>query len=181
MKKFTTRFLGQLAALCLSGLLAVASLLPSAALRVAAPAAAVAIGAIAFAPSDAEATLTFSSAAKTAEMNAINTLLSNGSIKLYNGTKPSALGTPSGTLLATLTFGATAGTVSSGVWTCGSVTQSNGSHVSGTPTFIRFSDSSGTAVADIDIGAGAGNVQFTGTVVTGQNVTVTGLTLTAGN
>lgn len=132
-------------------------------------------------PTSSQAALTFSTATKTNMMTAVLTDIAGGTIKIYNGTKPSSLGTPAGTLCATLTLGSPAGTVTSGVLTVGSVTQSNGSHVSCTPTFIRFSNSGGTAVADIDIGVGAGNVTFTGTVVTGQNVTVTGLTLTAGN
>ncbi len=133
------------------------------------------------APPAANAALTLSTVARSDMMSALLPHLAGGTIKLYSGSKPASLGTPSGTLLATLTMGSPAGTVSGGVLTIGSVTQSNGSHVNGTPTFIRFSTSGGTAVADIDIAAGAGNVQFTGTVVTGQNVTVTGLTLTAPN
>ena len=133
------------------------------------------------APPAANAALTLSTVARSDMMSALLPHLAGGTIKLYNGTKPASLGAPSGTLLATLTMGSPAGTVSSGVLTIGSVTQTNSSHVNGTPTFIRFSTSGGTAVADIDIGSGAGNVQFTGTVVTGQNVTVTGLTLTAPN
>jgi hypothetical protein len=133
------------------------------------------------APPAANAALTLSTVARSDMMSALLPHLAGGTIKLYSGSKPASLGTPSGTLLATLTMGSPAGTVSSGVLTIGSVTQSNGSHVNGTPTFIRFSTSGGTAVADIDIGAGAGNVQFTGTVVNGQNVTVSGLTLTAPN
>ena len=170
----------RLGLLFVSGLLALLSVLPSTALRVGAPAAAVAIGLTAVAPS-AEAALTFSAAARSDMLTALLPSLNGGTIKLYNGAKPAALGAPSGTLLATLTMGNPAGTVSGGVLTIGSVTQTNGDHVSGTPTFIRFASSGGTVVADIDIGSGAGNVQFTGTVVTGQNVTVTGLTLTAGN
>ena len=109
--------------------------------------------------------------------------------KLFNGAKPAALGAPAGTLLATLTYGTdvtaanggTAGGVTAGVLTLGGVTQTNTAHVAGTPTFIRFSTSAGVVVADIDIGAGAGNLQFTGTVANGQNVTATGITLTDGN
>lgn len=126
--------------------------------------------------------LTLSTTAKNAELSGIVTTLgASSTLKLYNGTKPSSLGAPSGTLLATLTFGSTCGTVASGVLTFGSITQSNGSHVNGTPTFARLSDSGGTAHADVDIAAGAGNLQFTGTVVNGQNVTLTGVTFTAGN
>lgn len=127
-------------------------------------------------------TMTLSAAARTTQLDALVTLLgASATAKIYNGTKPASLGTPAGTLLATLTFGSTVGTTSSGVLTFGSVTQTNSSHVNGTPTFVRFSKSDGTVVCDIDIGAGAGNVQFSGTVVNGQNVTVTGLTWTAGN
>lgn len=171
----------QLGALFVAGLLALLSVLPTTALRLGAPAAAVAIGITAIAPSTADAALEFSTAARNARLEAINSLLSNGTIKIYSGTRPADLGTPTGTLLATLQLGATAGTVSNGVLTIGSVTQNNSLHVSGTPTFIRYSTSGGTAVADNDIGAGAGNVTFNGTVVTGQNVTVTGLTMTDGN
>jgi hypothetical protein len=132
-------------------------------------------------PTPADATLTISTASRQNMATALLADISGGTIKLYNGSKPAALGTPAGTLLATLNLGAPAGTATNGVITIGSVTQTNTSHVNGTPTFIRFSDSGGTAVADIDIGAGAGNVQFSGTVVNGQNVTVTGLTLTMPN
>lgn len=127
-------------------------------------------------------TMTLSTVARSNEMNAhVTGLGASATAKLYNGAKPASLGTPAGTLLATLTFGGTCGTVSAGVLTFGAVSQNNANHVNGTPTFVRFSLSDGTAYADIDIGAGAGNVQFNGTVVNGQNVTVTGLTWTAGN
>jgi hypothetical protein len=125
--------------------------------------------------------LTLSTAARSARMTALLGLIPGGTIKLYNGAKPASLGTPSGTLLATLTLGSPAGTETGGVLTIGGVTQSNGSHVNGTPTFARFSNSGGTAVADVDIGTGAGTISFTGTVANGQNVTVTGLTITDGN
>lgn len=127
-------------------------------------------------------TMTLSAAARNAQLNALVTELgASATAQLYNGSKPASLGVPAGTLLATLTFGATVGTVASGVLTFGSVTQTNSSHVNGTPTFVRFRKSDGTAVCDIDIGSGAGNVQFSGTVVNGQNVTTSGLTWTAGN
>jgi hypothetical protein len=136
-------------------------------------------------------TMTLSTAARNAELQSLVTQLgASATAKLYNGTKPAALGAPAGTLLATLTFGTTAvtdanggtaGSVASGTLTFGGVTQNNTLHVAGTPTFVRLSTSGGTVVADIDVGAGAGNVQFSGSIATNQNVTVTGLTLTAGN
>lgn len=127
-------------------------------------------------------TMTLSTVARTGICDALVTAIgASGKIKLYNGTKPASLGTPGGTLLATLTLGSSAGTTSSGVLTFGSVTQSNGSHVNGTPTFARFTTSADVVVSDIDIGSGAGTLTFTGTVVNAQNVTVTGLTWTAPN
>lgn len=127
-------------------------------------------------------TMTLSTTARTGICDALVTAIgASGTIKLYNGSKPASLGAPSGTLLATLTLGSSAGTTASGVLTFGSVTQSNSAHVAGTPTFARFSTSGGTVVADIDIGSGAGTLTFTGAVVNGQNVTVTSLTWTAPN
>ncbi len=129
----------------------------------------------------AQAAMTISTASRTSMANALLADINGGTIEIWNGTKPAALGSPTGTLLATLTLGNPAGTVSNGVITIGSVTQTNSSHVNGTPTFIRFKSSGGLVRIDIDIGAGAGNVQFTGTVVANQNVTVTGLTITMPN
>lgn len=99
----------------------------------------------------------------------------NAKLKFYNGAKPASLGTPAGTLLATLVFGATIGAASAGTvdFDEAGVTQTNSGFVAGTPTFVRISTSADVAVADIDIAAGAGNFQFTGTIATGQNVTLT--------
>ena len=135
-------------------------------------------------------TTTLSAAARSARMTALVTQLgASATAKLFNGAKPAALGTPAGTLLATLIYGTdvtaanggTAGGVASGVLTLGGVTQNNASNVAGTPTFVRFSTSAAVVVADIDVGAGAGNVQFNGTVANAQNVTATGITVTDGN
>lgn len=127
--------------------------------------------------------LTLRTSARTAMMQALITDAgASPKLKLYNGSKPSSLGTPAGTLLATMTFGSVLGTATSGTLDFDeSVTQSNGSHVAGTPTFARITTSADVAVADIDIGAGAGNWQFTGAVANGQNVTLTNLVYTAPN
>lgn len=140
-----------------------------------------AIVSTALAPQSAQAALTISTASRTSMANALLADINGGTIELWNGTKPASLGSPTGALLATLTMGTPAGTVSNGVLTIGSVTQTNSSHVAGTPTFVRFKSSGGLVRMDIDIGSGTGNVQFTGTVVNGQNVTVTGLTVTMPN
>lgn len=106
---------------------------------------------------------------------------SGAKLKFYNGTVPATGGTPAGTLLATLTFGATLGTVSAGVLTLGSVSQTNSGHVAGTPTFARITTSADAFVADIDIGAGGGNMTFSGTIATGTDVSLNASTITEGN
>lgn len=123
--------------------------------------------------------------ARTAIAQAIITDAGNGAkIKLYNGAKPASLGAPAGTLLATLTFtGVPIGAAAAGAidFDEASAVQTNSAHVAGTPTFARITTSADVAVADIDIAAGAGNWQFSGTVANGQNVTLTSLAFTSGN
>lgn len=106
----------------------------------------------------------------------------NPKLKFYDGTVPATGGTPAGTLRATLTQTGALGTVSDGVLTLNTtVTQTNSAHSAGTPTFCRITDASDAFVADIDIGSGAGNMQFTGTVVNGVNVVLNASTITEGN
>lgn len=120
----------------------------------------------------------------------VTTLGANAILRVYSGSRPaSPASAATGTLLATLTFGSTnildanggtAGSVTGGVLTCGGYTQTAASHVNGTPGYIRWLTSGGTAVRDTDIGAGSGNIAFSGTVVTGQNITGS-ITYTDGN
>lgn len=121
---------------------------------------------------------------RNSKLTAFVTALGGSAIaRLYSGTRPAGPGsTATGTLLATLTFGSTnildanggmAGSVTGGVLTTGGYTQSAGSHVNGTPGYIRWLTSGGTALRDTDVSASAvsGNVQFNGTVATGVNIT----------
>lgn len=109
----------------------------------------------------------------------VTALGANAKIKFYNGTQPATGGTAT-TLLATLIGGASViGTVTSGVLTFGSVTQTNSSHVSGTPTWVRFTTSADAFVADVNIGSGG--MTFTGTIATGVDITLGASTITEGN
>ena len=101
----------------------------------------------------------------------------NPKLKYYNGTESL---TPAGTLLATLTITGNLGTATSGVIDINeTVTQSNGSHVAGTPTFILITTSADAAVATLLVGT---DTTFTGTVATGVDITLTaGATITEGN
>jgi hypothetical protein len=122
--------------------------------------------------------------------NALVTRLgANAVMRAYNGTKPAAQGAvTSQTLMATLTFGTTvtaanggtAGGVAAGVLTFGGFTQTNSSHVPGTPTWVRFTRSDNTIICDIDVGAGATNIQWPSAIVANQNITGS-LTFTEAN
>lgn len=125
--------------------------------------------------------IAFSTTVRTALIQAIITAAgANARIKLYNGTRPASGGTPTGTLLATLIMGATLGTATNGVldFDESSMTQTNTSHVSGTPTWLRIETSAGVFVADFSIPADA---TFSGSVVNGTNVTLNPSTVTAPN
>jgi hypothetical protein len=106
----------------------------------------------------------------------------NAKLKFYDGAFPSAAGAvPAGQQLALLTAGATLGTSAGAVLTFSAVTQTNTNHVNGTPTFMRVTTSADVFVADIQIGAGAGNMQFLGQVVNGVDVQLNASTITEGN
>jgi len=116
---------------------------------------------------------------RTSRMDAVVTAAgASAKMKFYNGTQPATGGTAT-TLLATLNFGANLGTVTSGVLTFGSVSQTNASHVSGTPTWVRVTTSADVFVADINIGAGG--MTFSGAIANGVDITLNASTITEGN
>lgn len=120
-------------------------------------------------------------ALRTAWIQAIITQAgANARIRLYNGTRPATGGSPTGTLLATLIMGAVLGTATSGSldFDESSMTQTNSTHVSGTPTWLRIETSSGTFVADFSI---PGDATFSGSVVANTNVSLNPSTITAPN
>jgi hypothetical protein len=92
-------------------------------------------------------------------------------IKFYNGTQPADTATAiSGpTLLATLTADATPGSVTTGVLTfdAANYTQTNSSHVNGTPTWMSLQKSDGTRVYELGTADG---LTFTGTIQTGVDI-----------
>ncbi len=101
----------------------------------------------------------------------------NPKVKFYTGTESL---TPVGTLLATLTVTGALGTASAGVIDINeTATQTNASHVAGTPTFALITTSADIAVATLLIGT---DMTFSGTVATGVDVTLNaGCTITDGN
>ena len=134
----------------------------------------------------ANAGISLSTTARTAQMSGIVTTAGTGAkLKLYNAcTIPTGVAAATGcTLLATITWTGNIGSATGGTidWDEAGITQSNGSHVSGTPTFAHITTSADVIVARIDICGSAPCWTFTGAVASGQNVTLTGLVFTAGN
>lgn len=127
----------------------------------------------------------FSTALRTAIVGAIVTQAGGSAkLKFYSGTRPGGVTAVGGgtTLLGTVTLGSGGiGTTSSGAidWDEASATQSNGSHVSGTPTFVDLTTSSDTVLFRTDLTGGSWT--FTGSIATGQNITLSSLVTTAGN
>ena len=128
-------------------------------------------------PAPADAGMSFATATRNDRCTALITRAGTGSIfQVRSGARPAdANSAATGTLLATLTWtGVNIGTCTNGVLTVNTAaaTQTAASHTSGTPGHIRWLQSNGTTVVlDIDICGSAPCWTFTGTVVTGQNIT----------
>lgn len=122
-------------------------------------------------------------AIRTTRLNAIVTAAgANAKLKFYNGTQPATgAAVTSQTLLATMVGSTTIGTVTSAVLDVNEAgfTQTNSSHVSGTPTWVRLTTSADVFVADFNIGAGG--FSFTGTIATGVDISFGISTITEGN
>lgn len=91
-------------------------------------------------------------------------------VKFYNGTQPADTSASiTGTLLGTLTADSTPGSVSSGVLTfdTANYTQTNSSHVNGTPTWMSLQKADGTRVYEVGTSDG---LTFTGTIQNGVDI-----------
>lgn len=86
-----------------------------------------------------------------------------GYLQVRSGTIPADVATAvTGTLLGTLTFSDPCGTVSAGALTMSAITQDSSADATGTATWARIFDSTGSAVMDIDISTtgGGGTLQL---------------------
>lgn len=145
------------------------------------------VGSAVIVPAPAEAALSMATLSRNDRCTALVTTAGTGSVmQIRSGTRPAnANSAVTGTLLATLTWtGVSVGSCSGGVLDVNEAgaTQNSASHTSGTPGYIRWLKSDGTTVVmDIDVCGSAPCWTFTGTVATGQNVTLTAMSLTEGN
>lgn len=130
--------------------------------------------------------IAYVTALRNTRMDAIDDACNAGSgaalIRIYDGTRPATGGTAT-TLLAELTasdpmFGASA----SGVLTASAITQDASANATGTATWFRVVDSSGTAVMDGNVGTSGSDLNLTTTSITAtQPVSITSFVLTEGN
>jgi hypothetical protein len=122
----------------------------------------------------------------TATRQAVNDarvdLLDNGTIQIRTGAQPATADTAaSGTLLGTLTFGATAfgATNSSGVATANAITSDTSADASGTAGHARILTSGAAIHSDATCGQGTGDLSFDNSViVSGGTIAISALTWT---
>ena len=105
-----------------------------------------------------------------------------GLFRIYDGTRPATCGTAT-TLLAELTFSdPCAPSASGGVLTMSAITADASANATGTATWFRNVDSTGTCVLDGNVGTSGSDLNLNSTgITTGQNVAVTSYTITDGN
>ena len=106
--------------------------------------------------------------------------MNGGSIQIRTGSQPTNVSDAAGgTLLGTLSFGATAfGAGSTGTATANSITSDTSADNSGTAGHARFLSSGGTAVADPECAKGTGVVYFDNTtIVAGGVIAVSSMTI----
>lgn len=112
-------------------------------------------------------------------------ITSTSRIKVYTGSAPTKTTSPTGTLLATLTCSATAGTASGGVYTFNSITSDTSAAASGTPGYFRVIDGTTDDGTHTQIqgscGVGSGELNFSSTIASGGTVAISSLTFTEGN
>lgn len=126
-----------------------------------------------------------SEAARDAEMQAIVDLIgASGTLEIYDGTQPTNPDTALGAqnLLAVLTLANPCGTVNSGVLTFDTITGDASADASGDATWFSLKDSMGNRVAEGTVGESDANMIIDeATIVAGQQLNCSGLTLTAGD
>lgn len=121
----------------------------------------------------------------TAVLTAIDYATGAGTLKIYSGTRPATgAAVTTQTLLATLTFSSTSGTVSNGVLTFSAITKDSSADADGTATWARIQDGDAAFVADLDVGAtGSGKdiILNNVNIVAGGEVSISSASITEGN
>jgi len=121
-------------------------------------------------------------AQRNRQLDALTARLNSGVLRIYSGTKPATADTvlAGNTLLATLTFGATAFAGATGATaTANAIVQDSSAAANGTATFARLYETGGTvAVLDVTVGtSGTELIMSSVTVTTGLVVQISSLVL----
>lgn len=104
-----------------------------------------------------------------------------GTIKIYDGTQPASGGDAlSGqVLLATLTLGDPAGSISGRTLTLNAITQDSSADANGTASWARIADNSGDSVFDCDVGTSGATINLSSVnIVQNGPVSITSFTIT---
>jgi hypothetical protein len=114
--------------------------------------------------------------------NAIDGGAGAGLIRIYDGSRPATCGTAT-TLLAELTCSDPAfASNTGGVATFDSITDDSSANATGTATWFRAADSTGTCVMDGNIGTSGSDMNINNTsIALGQTVSISSATITEGN
>lgn len=119
---------------------------------------------------------------RNAELDALAPHANSGFIRIYTGTIPATPETaPAGTLLAELTFNATAfGAAAAGVITANAITSDSSANATGTAGWYRALKSDGTtALWDGTVSTAGADLNLNSTSInTGVTVAITSLTVT---
>jgi hypothetical protein len=123
---------------------------------------------------------------KNAKLDAITTAIgASGLLRIYSGTQPTNPDTAlsGNTVLAELALSATfAAGSSSGVLTANSITADSSADATGTATFASLLTSGGTRKVDMSVGTSGADLNLnTTSIVSGAQVSVSSLTITAAN
>lgn len=122
----------------------------------------------------------FSGTLRTALAQAIVTAVgANFTLEVRTSTPPGVGNAASGTLLATLTSGIW-GTPTNGVVTF-TMTQDSSGDATGTPGYVRFKTSGGTAIIETPAAVGSGEANFAADVSLGGVVSLNSGSFTVGN
>jgi hypothetical protein len=105
-----------------------------------------------------------------------------GLLRIYDGSRPATCGTAT-TLLAELTFtDPCAGAASGGVLTMSAITQDSSANATGTATWFRAVDSTGTCCIDGNCGTSGSDMNMNSTSInTGVAVACSSFVITGGN
>jgi hypothetical protein len=113
---------------------------------------------------------------------AVDAGASGGFLRIYSGSKPAKGAAPAGLLLAEILLADPCGSSTGGVLTITAPRTDTSANNTGTAAFFYLVDSTGAFVCDGDVATSGSDLNVTTTsIVSGQPVEITSLTITDGN